>query len=57
MLLQIEEIDLVAGSLENAIASVGGFCCGKAFVIDHQVRIDFQCLEMRSADRVWNLEF
>lgn len=32
----IEEIDLVAGSLENAIASVGGFCCGKAFVIDHQ---------------------
>jgi serine palmitoyltransferase len=32
----IEEVDLIAGSLENAIASVGGFCCGKAFVIDHQ---------------------
>lgn len=34
--IPIEEIDLIAGSLENAIAAVGGFCCGKAFVIDHQ---------------------
>lgn len=34
--IPIDEIDLIAGSLENAIASVGGFCCGKAFVIDHQ---------------------
>jgi serine palmitoyltransferase len=32
----IDEVDLIAGSLENAIASVGGFCCGKAYVIDHQ---------------------
>jgi len=32
----VDEIDLIAGSLENAIASVGGFCCGKAYVIDHQ---------------------
>jgi len=32
----VEEVDLIAGSLENAIASVGGFCCGKAYVIDHQ---------------------
>ena len=35
---QVDEIDLIAGSLENAIASVGGFSCGKAYVIDHQVR-------------------
>ncbi|KAK0068685.1 serine palmitoyltransferase 1 [Biomphalaria pfeifferi] len=31
-----DNIDLIAGSLENSIASVGGFCCGKKFVIDHQ---------------------
>ncbi|CAL1530141.1 unnamed protein product [Lymnaea stagnalis] len=31
-----DQIDLIAGSLENAIASVGGFCCGKKFIIDHQ---------------------
>ena len=35
-MFQIGEIDLVAGSLENALGSVGGFCVGKAFVIDHQ---------------------
>ena len=34
---QIEEVDLIAGSLENSLASVGGFCCGRAYVIDHQV--------------------
>jgi serine palmitoyltransferase len=32
----IEEIDLIAASLENSLASVGGFCCGRAYVIDHQ---------------------
>ena len=38
LILQIEEVDLIAGSLENALASVGGFCCGRAYVIDHQVQ-------------------
>lgn len=32
----IDEIDLVAGSLEYSLASVGGFCCGKSYVVDHQ---------------------
>jgi len=36
-ILQCEEVDLIAGSLENSLASVGGFCCGRAYVIDHQV--------------------
>ncbi|KAK3089463.1 hypothetical protein FSP39_003823 [Pinctada imbricata] len=31
-----DEIDLIAASLENAIGSSGGFCCGKKYVIDHQ---------------------
>ncbi|ESN91666.1 hypothetical protein HELRODRAFT_108446 [Helobdella robusta] len=34
--VDMNEIDLMAGSLEYALASVGGFCCGKAYVIDHQ---------------------
>ena len=36
-LLQIDEIDLISASLELAIGASGGFCCGKAYVIDHQV--------------------
>jgi len=36
-ILQADEVDLIAGSLENSLASVGGFCCGRAYVIDHQV--------------------
>lgn len=31
-----DQIDLISASLENAIGSVGGFCTGKKFVIDHQ---------------------
>ncbi|XP_048239080.1 serine palmitoyltransferase 1-like [Haliotis rufescens] len=34
--VNIEEIDLIAASLENSIASIGGFCCGRKYVIDHQ---------------------
>jgi len=37
---QIEEVDLIAASLENSLASIGGFCCGRAYVIDHQVGKD-----------------
>uniref|UniRef100_A0A0B6Y1E3 Serine palmitoyltransferase 1 n=1 Tax=Arion vulgaris TaxID=1028688 RepID=A0A0B6Y1E3_9EUPU len=31
-----DQIDLISASLENAIASVGGFCTGRKFIIDHQ---------------------
>ncbi|KAJ1207650.1 hypothetical protein NDU88_003040 [Pleurodeles waltl] len=34
--INIEDIDLVIANMENALASVGGFCCGRSFVIDHQ---------------------
>lgn len=30
------EIDLIIGSLETSIGSIGGFCVGTSFVIDHQ---------------------
>lgn len=35
--ISMDQIDLISASLENAIASVGGFCTGKKFIIDHQV--------------------
>lgn len=31
-----EEIDLMCATLENALGSFGGFCCGTSFVVDHQ---------------------
>lgn len=37
-MLQINDIDLISANMENAVASIGGFCCGRSFVIDHQVR-------------------
>ncbi|XP_076661653.1 serine palmitoyltransferase subunit I [Halictus rubicundus] len=30
------EIDMIMGSLEGAIGSIGGFCVGTSFVIEHQ---------------------
>lgn len=36
--MQIDDIDLISANMENAVASIGGFCCGRSFVIDHQVR-------------------
>uniref|UniRef100_A0A1I7ZLI3 Serine palmitoyltransferase 1 n=1 Tax=Steinernema glaseri TaxID=37863 RepID=A0A1I7ZLI3_9BILA len=30
------DVDMVMASLENAIASTGGFCCGRSFVVGHQ---------------------
>ncbi|UXI21935.1 Nidogen-2 [Sarcoptes scabiei] len=33
---EIEDIDMIAVSLEFACASYGGFCAGSSFVIDHQ---------------------
>lgn len=35
--IQIDDIDLISANMENAVASIGGFCCGRSFVIDHQV--------------------
>uniref|UniRef100_A0A8C5CQ56 Serine palmitoyltransferase 1 n=1 Tax=Gadus morhua TaxID=8049 RepID=A0A8C5CQ56_GADMO len=34
--VNIDDIDLISANMENAIASIGGFCCGRSFVIDHQ---------------------
>ncbi|XP_033737233.1 serine palmitoyltransferase 1-like isoform X2 [Pecten maximus] len=31
-----DEVDLIAATLENAMGTCGGFCCGKKYVIDHQ---------------------
>ncbi|CAG5867097.1 unnamed protein product [Menidia menidia] len=36
--VNIDDIDLISANMENAVASIGGFCCGRSFVIDHQVR-------------------
>jgi len=47
---QADEVDLIAGSLENALASVGGFCCGRAYVIDHQVNSCKQCFWTRQRE-------
>lgn len=43
---QIDNIDLVAAALENAIAGAGGFCCGKKYIVDHQVRKDILVIIM-----------
>eukprot|EP01134_Creolimax_fragrantissima_P007167 CFRG7167T1 len=34
--IKVSEIDQICASLENATGSVGGFCAGSSFVIDHQ---------------------
>ncbi|KAL2714983.1 serine palmitoyltransferase 1 [Vespula squamosa] len=31
-----QEIDLIMGSLETAIGSIGGFCVGTTFIVEHQ---------------------
>ena len=33
---QPDEVDIVCVSLDTAVASVGGFCAGKSYIIDHQ---------------------
>ena len=30
--------------MENSLATIGGFCCGSSFVVDHQVLISPFCL-------------
>ncbi|KAH0628180.1 hypothetical protein JD844_009016 [Phrynosoma platyrhinos] len=34
--INIDDIDLISANMENALASIGGFCCGRSFVVDHQ---------------------
>ena len=35
-LFQLSRVDIIMASLENALATQGGFCSGKAYVINHQ---------------------
>uniref|UniRef100_A0A8D8VS85 Serine palmitoyltransferase 1 n=1 Tax=Cacopsylla melanoneura TaxID=428564 RepID=A0A8D8VS85_9HEMI len=35
--ISTEEIDMIIGSLEYAIGSVGGFCVGSSYIIEHHV--------------------
>uniref|UniRef100_A0A0A9W8M5 Serine palmitoyltransferase 1 n=1 Tax=Lygus hesperus TaxID=30085 RepID=A0A0A9W8M5_LYGHE len=35
--IPIEEIDLIMSSMECSLASIGGFCVGTTFVVEHQV--------------------
>ena len=32
----IADVDMVMASLENAMASTGGFCVGRSYVVGHQ---------------------
>ncbi|CAI4232523.1 unnamed protein product [Auanema sp. JU1783] len=32
----IEDVDMIMSSLENAIASTGGFCVGRSYIVAHQ---------------------
>ncbi|NXG06595.1 SPTC1 palmitoyltransferase, partial [Sakesphorus luctuosus] len=34
--INIDDIDLISANMENSLASIGGFCCGRSFIIDHQ---------------------
>ncbi|XP_033019956.1 serine palmitoyltransferase 1 [Lacerta agilis] len=34
--INMDDIDLISANMENSLASIGGFCCGRSFVIDHQ---------------------
>ncbi|KAK3727859.1 hypothetical protein QZH41_001638 [Actinostola sp. cb2023] len=34
--IPVTDIDLISVSMENSLATIGGFCCGTSFVVDHQ---------------------
>ncbi|KAI6243007.1 Aminotran-1-2 domain-containing protein [Aphelenchoides fujianensis] len=34
--VNVVDVDMILVSLENAIASTGGFCCGRSYVVGHQ---------------------
>jgi serine palmitoyltransferase len=37
LILKREKIDLISGSMEMSLGSVGGFCVGSSFVVQHQI--------------------
>jgi hypothetical protein len=37
IIIKPEDVDQIYASMENALASVGGFCAGSKFLVDHQV--------------------
>ncbi|VDP30655.1 unnamed protein product [Heligmosomoides polygyrus] len=39
----IVDVDMIMASLENAMASTGGFCVGRSYVVGHQ-RLSGECL-------------
>ncbi|NWX91208.1 SPTC1 palmitoyltransferase, partial [Nothoprocta pentlandii] len=41
--VNIDDIDLISANMENSLASIGGFCCGRSFVIDHQRLNSLKC--------------
>ncbi|XP_032232057.1 serine palmitoyltransferase 1 isoform X2 [Nematostella vectensis] len=34
--IPVDDVDLISVSMENSLATIGGFCCGTSFVVDHQ---------------------
>ncbi|KHN85741.1 Serine palmitoyltransferase 1 [Toxocara canis] len=34
--VDVVDVDMIMASLENALASTGGFCAGRSFVVGHQ---------------------
>lgn len=34
--VQVEDVDMICVSLGMSLGSIGGFCCGRSFVVDHQ---------------------
>ncbi|XP_046405751.1 serine palmitoyltransferase 1 [Ischnura elegans] len=34
--IPVEEVDLLSSSLEWSVASIGGFCAGSSFIVEHQ---------------------
>ena len=32
----ISDVDLIVGSLEHSFSSIGGFCVGSHFIVEHQ---------------------
>ena len=46
---QINEVDLISVSMETSLATIGGFCCGTSFVVDHQVCHDVKANSLVNA--------
>ncbi|KAM6033323.1 LOW QUALITY PROTEIN: serine palmitoyltransferase 1 [Chlamydotis macqueenii] len=35
--ININDIGLISANMEDSLASIGGFCCGRSLIIDHQL--------------------